>query len=50
MLMKSRLGDWFGGQLAVLGGFPAGVTCLKSITPTARISVCERVCAFPLKT
>ena len=34
----------FRGQLGVLGGIPAGVMCLKSITPTARISVCVCVC------
>lgn len=46
-------GDRFRGQLCVSGGIPAGVMCLKSITPTARISVCaekESVCLFPLKT
>lgn len=33
-------------------GIPAGVMCLKSITPIARISACakESVCLFPLKT
>lgn len=49
MLMEKRRGqgDRFRGQLCVLGGIPAGVMCLKSITPTARISVCEcvSVCA-----
>lgn len=52
MLMVNRRGqgDRFRGQLCVLGGIPAGVMCLKSITPTARISVCASVCVFPLKT
>lgn len=46
MLMERSWGqgDRFRGQHGVLGGIPAGVMCLKSITPTARISVCGRVC------
>lgn len=41
-----------GRQVRVAGGIPAGVMCLKSITPIARISARakESVCLFPLKT
>ena len=47
MLMEKKRrgqGDRFRGQLCVLGGIPAGVMCLKSITPIARISECECEC------
>lgn len=53
MLVEKRKGQGgrFRGQLCVSGGIPAGVMCLKSITPIARISVCaekESVCVcFP---